>query len=414
MTDNMKIDGDIRGKITNYFFSNLLSILWSLSIFLGGIVFISYYARIGYMPDFDFVSSMVILAAAALNGLLIVISLFVILFLPGIFWYFCVWKSSTIFKFHRMSMAKLGHNSEVLDVFLYYSLPIVVFFVSFVVVGAKYGCINAILSVIFFLVLYGFLVSCRYEKAFDGICSLPAGSRKPSEKRGSGKSLGSRCRAVSGGTGKIVVKYPILFSLGTFVASLLMLPTAWIIILLMKYGDSVKVYTSIFDRVYAESVLFSLAFLVVLLSNFLIIIMNPIKGGWDKVLVYIYVIFFSVAIVVGINGAWGKVPESIMEMYRFGSFQAEQIVFSKEGCGALVEYRLLEKGGGECVLKGVKVLSRLGSYFYLEGNFGGKVNFFMKKDYVLSWRVVETKVSKNKSSATFCESDEQRKESSHG
>lgn len=75
-----------KDKLLEYFYSNLASVFWSFFLVLGGGVFIAYFARIGYMPDFDLKSSVAITAATAVTSIIVISVLLVMTILPGAFW----------------------------------------------------------------------------------------------------------------------------------------------------------------------------------------------------------------------------------------------------------------------------------------------------------------------------------------
>ncbi len=55
----------IKEKISKYVFSNLLSVLWTISLLAGGIIFWLYFSEIQYFPDLAFDESVLFLIIAA-------------------------------------------------------------------------------------------------------------------------------------------------------------------------------------------------------------------------------------------------------------------------------------------------------------------------------------------------------------
>jgi hypothetical protein len=65
-------------KIREYIFKNLLSVLWTVSLLVGGIIFWLYFYDIRYFPDLDFDESVLFLLVAAITGgYILVITAFV-------------------------------------------------------------------------------------------------------------------------------------------------------------------------------------------------------------------------------------------------------------------------------------------------------------------------------------------------
>ena len=86
-----------RDKIEKYLYANIATLFWSSFLLLGGIIFVAYYAHIGYMPDFDLKSSITITAAVAVTGVVSVIVLMITMVLPSIIWVE-YWGSTSILK----------------------------------------------------------------------------------------------------------------------------------------------------------------------------------------------------------------------------------------------------------------------------------------------------------------------------
>ena len=56
-------------KIQQYIFKNLLSVLWTASLLVGGFIFWLYFFQIQYFPDLDFDESILFLVVAAITGI---------------------------------------------------------------------------------------------------------------------------------------------------------------------------------------------------------------------------------------------------------------------------------------------------------------------------------------------------------
>jgi hypothetical protein len=57
--------------LSNYFRTNPASTIWQAALGIGGIILAIHFAYIGFFPDLDWKSSLVLLATIALTGLFI-------------------------------------------------------------------------------------------------------------------------------------------------------------------------------------------------------------------------------------------------------------------------------------------------------------------------------------------------------
>lgn len=73
-------------RLGKYFYENIASIFWSAILLIGGVIFVIYYALIGYMPEFDLKSSVTITAAASITSILIILMTLVMMVFAGSFW----------------------------------------------------------------------------------------------------------------------------------------------------------------------------------------------------------------------------------------------------------------------------------------------------------------------------------------
>lgn len=78
--------------IQGYFEKNLMIALWSIFLFIGGLMFILHFAQIGFMPELDIKSSLSLLVASAFSAAITFLLCCLALILPGLTWSFCATK----------------------------------------------------------------------------------------------------------------------------------------------------------------------------------------------------------------------------------------------------------------------------------------------------------------------------------
>ena len=79
-----------------------------------------------------------------------------------------------------------------------------------------------------------------------------------------------------------------------------------------------------------------------------------------------------------------RIPERVMEIYKFGAIEDASIVLKEDGCKTVKNYGLIKDSwkGGQCFLENAKILSRLGSDMYLEKD---DLRITINNSQVMSW-----------------------------
>lgn len=117
-----------REKVKDYLYGNIASVFWSAFLLVGGAIFVSYYAYIGYMPDFDFKSAIIILSAASITAILTVIMFMVILVMPGAFWVE-IWANQSSLK---SNWEDSNEEKRFGAIAIWFSVPILMFYAGFI------------------------------------------------------------------------------------------------------------------------------------------------------------------------------------------------------------------------------------------------------------------------------------------
>lgn len=101
---------------------------------------------------------------------------------------------------------------------------------------------------------------------------------------------------------------------------------------------------------------------------------------------------FGVLIIVLIHfERFSVVASRPLQLFKFGNIEGASLVLSKDGCVAAQTMGLIKKENitEVCVLPAVKILSRLGSEFYLEGQRidGASIRFSIPSALVMTWSI---------------------------
>lgn len=261
-------------KIKEYLYGNLASIFWSLFLLTGGGIFISYYAHIEYMPDFDFKSSITLLSAASVTAIFIVLLLLSILIFPGVYW--TNWANTTQLKKYWEDDEG---NKELLKTTLYFGAPIM-FCYGLFFIWYQYG--------VFAILLYTATGTffCYILLSKTDLC---------------GKELWKEL-------GKIAFT-----SLFCFVLTLVPLN------IVLSLAASTPI-TSKGDRIFISLVVA----LFIAFANIMAVAKPPKMNGF---LWYPGLGLITLFVLVSAFEVTYRIPERVMEIYKFGSIHTKLIVF---------------------------------------------------------------------------------------
>lgn len=333
-------------ELQKYFYSNIASVFWSAFLLLGGGVFITYYARIGYMPDFDLKSSVTITAATAVTALVITLILLGMMVLPGSFWG-GMWKflgsSSKLKCFWTVNDSK----ENFLRLLVWFATPLfsVYLGVVFYLYTSEWYWLLIPFAVSFLFFIY---LAIHIEFSFLEI-----------------------------------FKEWLFLNVATLVAAFLFfLPLSLVVKLSAEELTYIKYWPLLSGA---------------LVSLFLVLInIASASNGKDSVHYFKEFVLGASALfmVFFVFGKFDIIPFSVMSIYKFGNVEASELVLKKEGC-ELYESLGLEtstNGYDICIVKDVLILSRLGKESYLEVEKDGKASlrFTMPTSFILSWTIERT------------------------
>lgn len=329
-------------KIQDYFYSNMATIFWSVFLLLGGGIFVSYFAHIEYMPDFDLKSSITITAAAAVTALMITVSLLVVMILPGVFWRY-VWGESSSFK---NEWKDDEGNLIFFGLFVWLIIPISVVYVT-TLVSYHIGWKSAFVVVLVFLFYFYFFISYRklhFLQTFKEIILL----------------------SVSAFFSSIILFFPLFFVL---------------------------------KLTFDEGAPKDLPLLVSGgLSGAFIVVANIMATTNPKNLKSFYWFFgLGALIFIVVFSSFGKfhiIPARVMGIYKFGNIFVDDIVLKEDACNVFRKLKVdvSEIENNICTAQGVLILSRLGREVYIQyASDGGGVKFTIPSNQISSWSIREEK-----------------------
>ncbi|MBF7054108.1 hypothetical protein IOC61_12415 [Halomonas sp. KAO] len=307
-------------RLERYLYGNVASVFWSAVLLIGGVIFVIYYALIGYMPDFDLKSSVTITAAASVTSIVIIIMMLIMMVFAGSFWR-GVWEflgdNSELKRYWLEDSASSGFR----NLLIWFSIPLFTVYASLglsLFLGSWCWMLTLGLVALIYL-----LYLCLY----------------------SGFGL------VKGGKEFVFLVAATLCS-----AVFIFFP------LYLVFRLSVVEFESISD----------VSWFLGFLSAMFIIFINTASAspqGASSPYAKEFVLGLMAVVMIFISfGRFDRIPYSVMEIYKFGNIEASELVLEREGCELFksLEINVLDKDGGLCVVKDVLILSRLGREAYLE------------------------------------------------
>ncbi len=381
--------------IRKYIMSNLLSVIWSASLLVGGLIFWFYFFQIQYFPDLSFAESGLLLPLAAITGIFFLLLMAVMLIFP----YLC---RLIMLKAYDSDFDGKGRQNwervELVWYFLSLFLSIIAIFLNFskevefdfsesdYMLCWIFGNSECVILTLIIVVVVGhincYLIS--FKEIWNFIRQLiellfPCNTIKESKKKEETKQKGNP-------------------RLEWFFSSLLRLVPWFFSVLTLLLPLTTLVFigkqTEITDN--ADQVKWIVgSFFIVLSANFAFAHYREREEimRWWVPLIPVFAVFL-VFFVAGEP----IIPKLVMQKFQLGNYPVERLVLDKEGCKILksmaLKPNIYGKSGDQegCCLKDIKILSRLGKVFVLEKKIDGKAyNFNIPKDHILAWRIYKKK-----------------------
>jgi hypothetical protein len=356
---NMDTQPSVTEQIREYIMENLLSVMWSASLLVGGLIFWSYFFQIQYFPDLSFAEAGLLLPVAAITGFIYLLVLVPIFMLPYVFRWIMLKQIELELDVKDRKIEKnavVWHFLSILFlllciIYFVFSKWILIFLIGFIGFIGLFANRNRI----------GLMLD-RIVKVVNELLSYFGKSKKEE-----------------------AMKQKILY-IFSWVASFIV--TGGI---LCFFSAIVKKITPIDNSDHFLDLQF---FLIFIISGNLIIghyLESSKKSWWHVFFLVVWCFIFLL---------FSSFPKVAMYRFQFGSFTAERLIVDNKGCEILKSMELKPTICGKngdlegCYLKDIKILSRLGKVFVLEKEIDGKkYNFNIPKDQVLSWRILKKKAN---------------------
>ncbi|SEA01869.1 hypothetical protein [Alkalimonas amylolytica] len=321
-------------KIKQYLYGNISTVFWFSFLSLGGAVYSLYYSNIGYMPDLDFQSAVTFLAVASITATLLVILFMVSLIIPGVFWVE-TWSNDSKFKRY---WEKEDGSKNFLRVVGWFVIPLLFWLGVVVVIISEKPIYLPVFLIV--LILVGWILNKKSQLT--------------------GKELATEY-------GRLVFT-----SIGcTFLAFF----PIYIVSILTFSGVETTKGSSIFV---GFLVAFAIGFI-----NLLAIMKRKSQNG----LIYYSVLGLTAFFILFSSfEMFHRIPERVMEIYKFGAIKNASVVFKSEACLPLKMQGVIQSFEAEapCKVSELTILSRLGEEFYIEKD---KIRIAINKSDVISWAV---------------------------
>lgn len=330
----------MKEKLLDYFCNNVASMFWSAFIISGGMVFIFYFAHIGYMPEFDLKSAIAIVSAAAITSIFTILLFVFVFIMPAIFWTEGLTKNAKV----RNWLEDDNGERSIFKASVSFALSIVSVYVFFALVVYDWR------ASVFYAVFASILVGALFRKVFS-------------------------CQ------GRELVEETVKFlALSLIVSGVAILPL-YSFLSLFESTEITSKGGPIFVGI--PSAIF------IVFSN-IMVIAKPKK--WKGLPYYFGVGFLCFFIVFSSFEKFYRIPERTMEVYKFGAIETKIIIFDEVGCKIVSKVIGVDsyENKSVCDLQGARILSRLGKNMYIQFE---NEKFSVANKHVMSWSVQEETVS---------------------
>jgi MFS family permease len=338
------------------FATKLLPMTWSVFLFLGGLVFLVFFWSIEFMPELDVKASITLLAVSAITGSMLFIGMAMNMVVPGWFWV-SFWGSRASRKNNPERrwynhVRRLWYRPEFSRgwAFLYFVLPLA---------GAPVGLCLWPFTRLWWTaptILVGLTLWLAWK-------NLPRDlDKKPKRKT------------------MVIFLVSLLF-----ITASVSLPTIILLVLIPTSQPPVK------DTIIAF-LLLGAYLLVIIAFNAIYVAEGLHDSSWARTVwlwvVAVMLIFF---IFLGLgHGAF--VPKVVMYIYKFGNVNNASLILDESGC-TIAKYHGFQPATvlkeQTCRLDCVKILSRLGSAYYLDTGRHNSLStrFTIPAQNVISWGI---------------------------
>ncbi|MFQ5674301.1 MAG: hypothetical protein ACE5G1_00265 [bacterium] len=352
--------------LIEYFQKNPVIMAWQIILVVGGLVLTVHFLYIGFWPDLDFESSLVLLAVVALTGLVILLFFSFYLIFPAFTWSIFLLNSETgkkIISHLKKQEAKNSHKSSIINplrVLLYFGIPTLSAYFAFVLTVSlewSFQFTNLMTTAMIWFFLIPLLLG-------SVICYF-AMYRKPASEP----------------TNRISLMQALIY-LGTILIGCVILLTSLLFLQILMESPLSTLPANDWTLIWAILLALSINLGALRLS---------LEQSSDRKSLAVYVkmlllgvIFFF--IVTSMTSTWLLIPEGIVRLYGLGNLETADLILSSEGCTLVKELgeNMTSKNESNlCRLQRVSILNRLGGIYYLESSEG--VRYTIPSKMVMSY-----------------------------
>ncbi len=360
-------------KTLNYIVSNLLPVLSVTSLLVGGFIFWLYYFNIRYFPDLNFNESVLFLLVAAITGVVIIVVLAILIIFPYILHSLVLKQqnhtglsSDEDLTPHQQPLPIDPENFNYFENFWYFLSMFIVCYVIFLELFLKpYVELELECKWMYFAYLSFLAVLLVNLFIYDRVCKLLKKLREKASKN-SKPMRGVRAWIVS-----------IIILMLVFIAVINPIVFNENSLLVANKNSLPLSYLAIFVLICLANIMF--AYYVDEQKNIVLAV------------IFIIVIVLLLFFLGDVN-----ISKVVMRMYKFGNFEASQLLVDKEGCMIVKNLKIPSpiENDNTCSIQNIKVLSSLGDSFYIESvckpplPCRQPLRFTIPSKNVLSWSII--------------------------
>lgn len=322
-------------------FQSVRDIAWWVIVggllMVGGGVFLFYYAKIGYMPQLELESALLMFVGLSISFLFVIMTLVFCMVMPGI-----AWGEDWFINRGVKKVVSRGDDAHLWTVF-YFSFPLIAA-LSTLFLYYEYG-------VYAFLLLFAMMsiVTFFFFRHYDGPIN------------------------------KSIFSYFGYLASSVIVMVLMIVPVL-IVLRLMALQENSDSWLAILAG-------FSSLFMLIFLNS--IAAANP--GKVNAFLLWIVLGAFALFFIFLSLSGFSRIPFGVLNMYKLADTKVD-VVLKEEACMALVALDVITDvdDSNVCVLEGAYMLSRLGKeYYFRHAVEGGILEFSIPSEEVVAWSVFD-------------------------
>ncbi len=394
---NMDTQPSVTEQIRKYIMENLLSVIWSVSLLVGGLIFWVYFFQIQYFPDLSFDESVLLFPLATITGILLLLLMAFIFMLP----YFirCVIfksvKSSNTEKDEQTKRKTVGELAWFFGSIFVANLALL-FFIYQNIIGVitdqdvKVNSFYVFLCLLLINVV--FYLSWMKRKGLQLIKRIMSWLRKKQASKNIDNKPNLKCEMAKTDE-KIKNEKNMSIFIAWIVSWFISLLSLLILITLIAQIELIEE-----KEPYEIFLLLAVLFFILMFANFAFAYFREFKErNWRHWLIPFFAVFW-LSYIAGDP----LIPKMVMRRFHFGNFTAEQFIVEDKGCDILESLYLNPfhvKDQKFCQLINVNILSRLGTTFYIEAMRQKckapwrciPLRLTIPRQYVMSWNTIKPK-----------------------